>query len=342
MDASSRFGLLPNRNVEAMRAARAVLDISGGDSFTDLYGLWRYRYVIMPKLVAIKARVPLILMPQTYGPFEDEASATAAGEIIRDSRVAWARDERSLAVAKELLASVGAETNDRLKLGVDVAFGLRPTPPAGSPDYRNGAETLAGLNVSGLLWNHPDKAVSQYGFKADYRELILGIARGVLAHPGARLLLIPHVLSDGQSSESDETACEEVYRIIAGEAGGERVGVATDHAAASEAKWVVARCDWFCGTRMHSTIAGLSSGVPTAAIAYSPKTLGVFETCAQGDHVADPRSLDTAEVVAGTLRSFESREHARRSLAEHLPAVIEAASDQMDAIAELCGSLAGG
>ncbi len=49
---------------------------------------------------------------------------------------------------------------------------------------------------------------------------------------------------------------------------------------------------------MHSTIAGLSSGVPTATVTYSDKALGVFELCGQEDHVIDPRIFDTEQVVA--------------------------------------------
>jgi polysaccharide pyruvyl transferase WcaK-like protein len=99
-----------------------------------------------------------------------------------------------------------------------------------------------------------------------------------------------------------------------------------------EVKWVISQLDWFCGTRMHSTIAALSSGVPAAAIAYSPKTLGVFETCGQGAHVADPRQLDTGDVVERLWQSWAAREEARRSLQATLPAVLRRAEEQMDAI----------
>jgi polysaccharide pyruvyl transferase WcaK-like protein len=92
---------------------------------------------------------------------------------------------------------------------------------------------------------------------------------------------------------------------------------------------------------MHATIAGLSSGVPTAAVSYSDKTLGVFETCGQGEHVHDPRRLDTNALVDAVLRSFRERDSARASLATHLPAVLAKASEQMDEIVALCGACRG-
>lgn len=47
-----------------------VLDIGEGDSFTDIYGLRRFRYHIASKLVALHSGKPLILSPQTIGPFK--------------------------------------------------------------------------------------------------------------------------------------------------------------------------------------------------------------------------------------------------------------------------------
>lgn len=88
---------------------------------------------------------------------------------------------------------------------------------------------------------------------------------------------------------------------------------------------------------MHSTIAALSSGVPAAAIAYSPKTLGVFETCGQGAHVADPRpALETDGVVEQLWQSWTVRKEARQSLHATLPAVLRRAEEQMDAIVAEC------
>ena len=73
-----------------------------------------------------------------------------------------------------------------------------------------------------------------------------------------------------------------------------------------EVKWLISHMDWFCGTRMHSTIAALSTGVPTAATAYSDKTLGVFASCGVEDQVIDPRRLPTEAVIDRLVDSFEA------------------------------------
>jgi polysaccharide pyruvyl transferase WcaK-like protein len=83
---------------------------------------------------------------------------------------------------------------------------------------------------------------------------------------------------------------------------------------------------------MHSTIASLSTGVPTAAIAYSIKTRRVFKTCGQELQVIDPRELDTQDVVDGLWQCWLQRDNVKTSLRQHLPGILAAAKQQMDLI----------
>ena len=50
---------------EKISGCDLILDIGGGDSFTDIYGLKRYLYITFSKMKVIKNTVPLILAPQT-------------------------------------------------------------------------------------------------------------------------------------------------------------------------------------------------------------------------------------------------------------------------------------
>ena len=88
---------------------------------------------------------------------------------------------------------------------------------------------------------------------------------------------------------------------------------------------------------MHSTIAGLSSGVPTLALAYSMKTQGVFETCGQGEEVVDLRNRGNLEFIERIKSSWQNRDTTRRALADAMPGVRAQAVRQMDAIAAAIG-----
>ena len=185
---------------------------------------------------------------------------------------------------------------------------------------------VIGINVSGLLYNDPDAARTRFGLRAGYRETINGFVEQILKRSNARILLVPHVLTPTGHYESDIEACNSVAMKFCSD----RVRSSSPALDASETKEVISRLSWFCGTRMHSMIAALSSGVPTAAISYSPKTAGVFRTCGQEAHVADPSVLSTEETIGGLIASWDRRGQAKRSLDAHLPAVLETAKQQTE------------
>jgi polysaccharide pyruvyl transferase WcaK-like protein len=102
---------------------------------------------------------------------------------------------------------------------------------------------------------------------------------------------------------------------------------------------MISKMDWFCGTRMHATIAGLSTGVPTATISYSDKALGVFESCGQGAEVFDPRVLEGNEIVERLMDSYRRRGETRSSLGNAVREVKAQAVAQMDEIASIVEGL---
>lgn len=339
---SSRFGGLGNPASKALRESDAVADITGGDSFTDLYGRTRFENGCAEKRLALDYGGGLILLPQTYGPFKDEATRREAAEIVARASMAWSRDAAGFEVLRGLLG--GAFDPARHASGVDVAFRLAVADPRGRIDERlrswiapgREAPTI-GINVSGLTYVNDAVARRDYGLQADYRATVHGLVDRLLARTNARVVLMPHVLTPPGHYESDRTASVAVVEALGARAA-ERVVVAPD-LGAFEAKWLISKMDWFCGTRMHSTIAALSSGVPCAALAYSLKTHGVFETCGQGAHVAELRRLDADAAIDVAWRSWESRDDARRSLAAGLPPVLATADRQMDAVVAECRRL---
>ena len=57
--------------LKAVAACDIVFDIGEGDSFTDIYGARRCMRLIATKLAVIASGKPLVLAPQTIGPFEN-------------------------------------------------------------------------------------------------------------------------------------------------------------------------------------------------------------------------------------------------------------------------------
>jgi len=333
--ASARMGGLGNAAARLLLRSAAVLDLSGGDSFTDLYGRWRFRATALPKLTSLDVGRPLFLLPQTYGPFSDPNHRRTAEMILRRSSLAWARDPWSYTQLQRLLGDDFDSTRHRE--GVDVAFLLEGRAPATPLPTRLNAllddsrARVAGVNVSGLLYNRSEQAAHQYGFSADYRTIVIELIRRFLRETDCSVVLIPHVMTAEGHYESDMTAALALAEELGDSQG--RLVVAPTYDDPRYVKWLISRLNWFCGTRMHSTIAALSSGIAAAAIAYSDKTHGVFETCGQGEHVADLRRKGTRDIVDDLWRSWQARNEAEKQLAASLPAVIDRARSQMDELA---------
>lgn len=339
MQVSSLLGGLGNPGLGVLSNANAVLDISGGDSFTDLYGKKRFDLICKPKSLVLKEKRPLILLPQTYGPFKSQIARSTASEIVRRASCAWARDTRSFEILKDLL---GSDFDREIhRCGVDVAFLLPAQKPASdlaakiNTWLKAASPQTIGINISGLIYNNPRAAQTRYGFKADYPSAVMALIRKILAGSDCNILLVPHVQTPRGDYESDIDACSRVYALLSADEK-HRVAVLSDRYTESEIKWVISKLAWFCGTRMHSTIASLSTGVATTTIAYSDKALGVFASCAQEASVLDPRSLDTVDLVDATYDSFCRREMLAAELRGTLPSVLKRATEQMDAIAEKC------
>lgn len=334
---ASRYAPRLHPNIRAMRRSAAVLDVSGGDSFTDIYGPRRFRLVAEPKLIVMRLGLPLILLPQTYGPFTKSESAAVAGGLLRGSVQVWARDARSFQRIEDLVGTV--ETDDRYQLGVDVAFGLpvREPPLAvrSVVERLTSAGDVIGINVSGLLYGEPERSRERFGLAAGYDATMLTTVQKLLQSGAERILLVPHVYSD---RESDLVAARDLAQRVSAPG---RVVVLEGRLGADEIKWVISRMRWFAGARMHATIGALSSGVPAAAIAYSDKFQGVFEGCGLGHRVQDARRLGTNELAEGLVNAFRGSDEDALTLKEHLPPIVDTVQRQFDSIASVisrCGS----
>jgi colanic acid/amylovoran biosynthesis protein len=321
----------------------AILDVSGGDSFSDIYGSHRFWSVVRPKLIAKRRGLPLILMPQTYGPFLARRSRSVARKVVGAATLAWARDARSYEALKDLL---GDDFDPALhRETVDMAFTLGVSDPGSRlrPDLRRWIDErnehpLIGLNLSGLVALDPASSLRNLEMRADYMGALSAFAERALDQQDVRLVIIPHVMSRLDSPHSDRAAGLQLVERLPARLH-DRVIVAPRDLDEREVKWLISRMDWFCGTRMHSTIAALSSGVPTATVPYSDKALGVFESCGVGDHVFDPRRLDTHAVTEGLLRTLHDRRRTGELLSTTITEVRSRAMEQFTHTAKVLRNL---
>ncbi|HEU0305515.1 MAG TPA: polysaccharide pyruvyl transferase family protein [Lysobacter sp.] len=94
---------------------------------------------------------------------------------------------------------------------------------------------------------------------------------------------------------------------------------------AAQIKYVISQLRFFIGARTHSTIAALSSGIPTVSIAYSVKARGINRDLFGNERAV----LPTTEVTADSLQqSLDWLLREERSLQETLARRIPQLQDE--------------
>ena len=291
-----------------LRRADIVVDIGGGDSFADIYGPKRFFTIWATKLHAIRMGKPLILSPQTIGPFDTAYARPLARWAMNRARLVVSRDAPTTA----FLQTMGVR-KERVLEATDVAMRLPYDPPA---PRAPGGPVRVGLNVSGLLMSGGYTQANQFGLKSDHPALIRRIIRLFHGRDDVELHLVGHVQSREIAVEDDHRANEALAREFPGTI------VSPFFASPIEAKSYIAGMDFFMGARMHATIAAFSAGVPVIPMAYSRKFAGVFGTLGY-DRVADCKNDSDDAIVARIEDGFAHR--------DRLGAEIDAALVRVDA-----------
>lgn len=304
-----RMMLSPRGFFALARRADLAIDIGGGDSFADIYGTGRLKRMFWLKTLTHLAGTPLVMAPQTIGPFDRTWSRRLARGTMRRCALVASRDRLSTEAARGLGVAAVIEASD-------VALRLPGAPP---PPRPAAAPLRVGINVSGLLMAGGYTGRNEFGIAADYPTLMRDLIRHFQAHPaGCEVHLVPHVIvrAGPMQREDDAQACAGLAAEFPGTV------LAPAFATPSEAKGYISGMDFFMGARMHACIAAFSSGVPVVPMAYSRKFAGMFGSLGYNATV-DCTVQDGAAILTWIAAAFEDRATLARDAAAALALGLE-------------------
>ncbi|MGY1670997.1 polysaccharide pyruvyl transferase family protein [Geodermatophilus sp. SYSU D00710] len=290
--------LLARRSLAAMAAPTVtrreladydlMIDVGEGDSFASIYGLRRLLRITALKGAARRAKVPVVLAPQTLGPWRGPAAQALGYLGLRACDAAWARDSSSERRAERY--AVG-----KVRLASDLVFCVK-APNSGED---SGDSSPIGLNVSGLLWQ-PNNHVPSDRYQAFVHALLAQLQR-----KSVPVRLVAHVIAAG--SQDDDSACT---RELAAQYDNVEPVIPADLTGLRAA---IAGCSLMLGARMHACLNALSLGVPTIPLAYSDKFASLFADLGYpagwdlrqlADRVLDPNAvLASAPTLQETRRA---------------------------------------
>lgn len=256
-----------------------ILDSGAGDSFTDIYGVKRLGIIHYAHRSARRVGTPVVLAPQTIGPFSTRAGRTMARSSLRLAAQSFARDRAS--------ADCAAGLGVLPELTTDVVFAL------GTPQESRPRDVV--FNVSGLLWNS-----DSHGESRVYRRNVLDTVRA-LRRQGRNVSLLAHVLHN-ESKDNDVPAVREVPQLL-----GEDLEVIIP-TGLEHARSVLSCANIVIGARMHACLNAISTGTPAIPWAYSRKFAPLM------GEIGWPHTIETSDeaIVDKTLRLVDRGEDLTR------------------------------
>lgn len=230
-----------------------IFDITGGDSFSDIYGVKLFIVHCFIKLAVLLSKTPYICAPQTYGPFKHWWVKKLANYYISKSKGVYGRDKNSS-------SSLSDNNQKRIKCVADLGFFL---PFIQLPKF---IKPTVGFNVNGLIYQNENLL----GKGNNYRELCNELIKFVKSID-YDVVLVPHVVGVEPGIDNDYYVCKEL-------AAKHNLPEPIFFSDPKEVKGYISKCHFFIGSRMHATIGAVSSDVPTLPLAYSRKFEGVYDT----------------------------------------------------------------
>ncbi|WP_369068612.1 polysaccharide pyruvyl transferase family protein [Kineococcus terrestris] len=318
-----RRGLRAPARAVAPRAAWPALDLmaradvlayTGGTSLTDNYDLSTKVFDLQ---VAQRLGKPLVLLPQSAGPFTKPVNREALRPVLAAADLVLLRDERSL----EHVVDVGADPA-RCAVVPDIVFALaRPEALGAEPPHRD--DDAPRLAVSVRDWAHFTGKSTEQGMR-DYTAALRAAVTAAVRQRGARVTFVSTCQGRPEYVRDDSHFARTVAEGLPADV---RERVEVDGAARSPEELIdfLATFDAMLSTRLHGAISAVCTGLPTLTIAYEYKTTEVWSQLGLDRWTVTIDEVDADVLAARVLDLLDQTGALRTTLAETVPPLREGA-----------------
>lgn len=180
---------------------------------------------------------------------------------------------------------------------VDIAFKLIPK------EIELKIDNYVVLNFSPLVVRKNQKV----------QKAMQALTEYILYNTDMNIALVPHVV---MPMDND---FEALNTIIGDD---KRIWHVSDRLIAAEYKYIISKARFCVAARTHACIAGYSSAVPTLAIGYSCKALGIAQDLGMSDYIIDINSINCNLDLVSFFSRLMSNEVALRKLLNTFPGYI--------------------
>ncbi|KKG83995.1 polysaccharide pyruvyl transferase family protein [Methanosarcina mazei] len=283
--------------------SNSVLSI-GGDNYSLDYGIPRsFTYL---DDVVLERKKPLIIWGASVGPFDKIPEYEKyMKKHLQNVTGIFAREPATI----EYLEKIGI--TDNVYKVADPAFLMDATEPRSNKKIKIEEDSI-GINLSALMARYISN-----GNTESWINKASTIVEEISKRADNKIYLIPHVtLPDS----NDYLFLKEVKERV--KTSEEKIILLPQTYNASETKWIISRMKIFAGARTHSTIAALSSYVPTLSFAYSIKAKGINQDIfGHEDYCLNPEKLTPEIVVKKIELMLEKEKEIRSELKAAIPKI---------------------
>ena len=258
------FGLIADKEIDV------ILD-SSGLRYSDKWGVNSIEKAICDYQRAKKRGAKIILMPQAFGPFENNEVRRAMVRMHEIVDRIYARDDTSYKFLRELFP-----ISEKIQQAFDFTSLCEGTPPK---DWHHFKGKIAIIPNQRML----DKTSEE--ISARYMNLMVNFSI-TCEKAGYEIFVLNH------EGKSDESLCKALV---------EKTGSDIYYSgirSAKEVKGIINLCSGVLTSRFHGLVSALTQGVPAIATSWNHKYEELLKTFDSADCIIDPLASEQQHIEA--------------------------------------------
>jgi colanic acid/amylovoran biosynthesis protein len=277
---------------------------------------------LLPIFYAKLLNKPLYLLPQSIGPFNCEIEKAVVKYVLNGANLIFTRED----ISTDQILEIGISSTI-VKPATDMAFLYCPDmlrhdqDPLMNIGVSTNRRVLLGVTV--IDWSKID---IRFRGQQIYEESILALLSWFSNELRGNVIIIPQVTGPS-IKEDDRVPSERIYfeakkRI-------NKIYLISNLSGVSELVYIYGQLDIFLATRMHSAIFAWSQFIPTLAISYQPKTLGLAKQIEMDKWVIGINEVTPSLLISKFEELWYQREEVKKTLINNLKHAKECAQTVM-------------